>query len=252
MKKNISVLLFLVLSFSLSAEVSLQVEQKKADDFYKKGKYEEAITAYESMLPKDKESPQIFYNLGNAYYKSGQTAKAILYYERALLIKPNFDDARFNLEMAQTKVVDKINKVDSFFLKKGIDIFANTMISNSWAVMSVVLFILCLALCFVYAFSHIVVLRKISFYAAIVLLIISLSGMTMAKMQKDKVEKREYAIIMASSVTVKGSPDEGGTSLFLLHEGTKVKIKNSVDTWVEVQVADGNVGWILSSDLEKI
>lgn len=248
MKKYILLSFIVFFSLSVLAKDSILV----ANDLYKKGQYEKAIDIYLKMLPEGNESPEIYYNIGNAYYKNEQISKAILYYERALLIQPNFDNARFNLEMAQSKTIDKINKQDSFFLKRWFDSIANIKSSNSWAAMSIVLFILCLGLLFLYAFSKILLLRKVSFYTAAFLLILSLSGMLMSKRQKDKVEKREYAIIMSSSVTVKNSPDDSGTTTFVLHEGTKVKISKILDIWVEIILEDGNVGWMLSEDLEII
>ncbi len=248
MKKFLYILFLLIVSFSVTAKDSLTI----ANSFYKKGQYEKAIKAYQQLLPEEYESADIYYNLGNAYYKKGETAKAILYYERALLIEPNFDDAEINLEFAKLKTVDKIDKLDTFFITRWVDKFANLKSSNSWAVWSIVLFIITLGLAFLYAFSKIIVVRKVSFYTAIFLFAICLTSMAMAKKQKDKVEKRDFAIVMTASVSVKSSPDDSGTTVFVLHEGVKVKIKNSPDVWVEIMLEDGNVGWMLSEDLEII
>lgn len=254
MKKNIVLLFFSLLTFSLFANGSspFQPEQKKAADLYKKGQYEQAITVYENILPKDKESAQVYYNLGNAYYKSGQTARAILNYERALLVKPNYEDARFNLEMAKAKTPDKINNVGDLFFVEWIKSIANFMSSNVWAVLSITLFIISLVLFFVYAFMHQVGVRKFGFYGAIIGLLLSAFTFSMSYAQKNKAVNKEYAIVMAPSVTVTSTPDEQGTKLFVIHEGIKVKIKSSLDMWVEIQLSDGNVGWIKADDVEKI
>lgn len=246
--KNIITVVFLLISSSLLANNALQL----ANNFYKNAQYEQAIAAYTKMISNDEESPELFYNLGNAYYKNNEIGKAILFYEKTLLIQPNFSDARFNLELAQAKTVDKIDKKDSFFLIRWFDGFTNIMSSNAWAILSVLVFISFLILVFIYAFSKLLVIRKVSFYTAVFFLLISFTGMVMAKRQKDKVEKREYAIIMAPSVTAKSAPAESGTSIFVLHEGTKVKIISNLDSWAEIELEDGNVGWILISDLERI
>lgn len=248
MKNSILTVVFLLISSSLLANNALQL----ANNYYKNAQYEQAIAAYTKMISNDEESPELFYNLGNAYYKNDEIGKAILFYEKALLIQPNFTDAKFNLELAQAKTTDKINKKDSFFLIRWFDGFTNIMSSNTWAVLSIIVFLSFLALVFAYAFSKILVVRKISFYTAVLFLFISISAMFMSKRQKDKVERREYAIIMEPSVTVKSAPAESGTSIFVLHEGTKVKIVSNLDSWAEIELEDGNVGWILISDLERI
>jgi hypothetical protein len=250
--KHLFLAILLCCSVSILAKNEVPDKMKTAEEFYKKGHYEQAITIYNSILSKDEESAEIYYNLGNAYYKSGKNALAILYYERAILIKPNYNDARFNLELAQAKNMDKIEKTEAVFLENVFDRFANIMTSNGWAILSVIIFIVFLGLAFVYAFSGIRSLRKFTFFTAILCFFVSISSMVMSKIQKDKILDREFGIIMSGSVTVRSSPDDNGTSIFVVHEGTKVEIDNALDGWTEIKLSDGKVGWVENTDLEKI
>lgn len=248
------VTLFFSFIFIFFSVFSSEVKEKKmaAQEHYAQGKYEEAIADYTSMLSNENESPELFYNIGNAYYKNGEVGKAILYYERALLISPNFDDAKYNLEIAQLKTIDKIDEVERFFFTRWIDNTVNLMDSNSWAWVSLSLFVLFILLLLVYLFFKQEIIKKGSFYIGIFLLLFSILSLSFAYKQKQKVEKREYTIIMEATTTIKSSPDHSGTDLFVLHEGTKVKIKSVLGEWVEVQLADGNIGWIKETSIEKI
>jgi hypothetical protein len=148
--------------------------------------------------------------------------------------------------------MDKIEKTEAVFLENVFDRFANIMTSNGWAILSVIIFIVFLGLAFVYAFSGIRSLRKFTFFTAILCFFVSISSMVMSKIQKDKILDREFGIIMSGSVTVRSSPDDNGTSIFVVHEGTKVEIDNALDGWTEIKLSDGKVGWVENTDLEKI
>lgn len=237
---------------SASAHDSLKVWKEAAAQHYKAANYEAAIQAYNNMLPLEEESPQIYYNLGNAYYKDGQIAKAILNYERALLLKPNYEDAAFNLEMARAATIDKIDEMKSFFLADWVNSVSNWMSSNSWAMLSIGSFTLMLCFIFAYVFMKKTIIRKTGFFGALFLLLISVASFGLSSVQKSKATNRLYAIVMAPSTTATSTPDENGTKLFVLHEGTKVKIKDKLNIWLKIQLSDGNEGWVKLEDIEQI
>ena len=225
---------------------------KKAEEAYAKEDYTQAIELYESVLKSYGESAMVYYNLGNAYYKAGKVAPAILNYERALLLNPGDSDTRFNLQVARQKTVDKIEPIGEFFLTRWIGTVEDVYSADGWAkwgVASFVLFIGCLVLFF---FSKWIRLKKIGFFAGICFLLISLVANLFADSQQDKLLHRADAIVFASTVTVKSSPDASGTDLFILHEGTKVTIKSTLGEWSEIQLEDGNVGWMPSKEIEQI
>ena len=225
---------------------------KEAEEAYAKEDYTQAIELYESVLKSYGESAMVYYNLGNAYYKAGKVAPAILNYERALLLNPGNSDTRFNLQVARQKTVDKIEPIGEFFLTRWIGTVEDVYSADGWAkwgVASFVLFIGCLVLFF---FSKWIRLKKIGFFAGICFLLISLVANLFADSQQDKLLHRADAIVFASTVTVKSSPDASGTDLFILHEGTKVTIKSTLGEWSEIQLEDGNVGWMPSKEIQQI
>jgi len=228
------------------------ITKAQADSAYMNNDYVAAIQIYEALLNKG-EATELYYNLGNSYYKSGNIAKAILNYERALLLSPGNDDIRANLKIAQGKTVDKVDEVPDIFFVSWIKSLINSTSIGAWAVWGIVFFILFIATLFVYFFSKNATLKKVGFFAGLAMLVCVVCVNIFASYQKSTLENRKTAIIMSPSITVRSTPNENGTSLFVLHEGHKVVIKdNSMNAWKEIQLENGNVGWVMASDIEII
>lgn len=225
---------------------------KEAETAYTKEEYGKAIELYEGILKSTGDSPEIYYNLGNAYYKAGKIAAAILNYERALILDPGDGDTRFNLQMARQKTVDKIEPVDGFFLARWFRAVQNMASADSWAKMGIVGFILFIGCLILFFFSKHIRLKKIGFYIGILLLFCIVMVNIFAANQKSELVNRTHAIVFAPTVTIKSSPDASGTDLFILHEGTKVSVKSTLGDWSEIVLEDGNVGWMPSKDIEII
>jgi tetratricopeptide (TPR) repeat protein len=225
---------------------------KQAETAYISEDYSKAIELYKNILLNYGDSYEIYYNLGNAYYKTGSIAPAILNYERALLINPKDGDARFNLKIARLKTVDKIEPLGEFFLVKWFRNVQNIFDIDTWAAIGITcffLFICCLVLFF---FSKWMKMKKTGFYLGVIFMTIVLFSNFFAWNQKKSLINRSGAIIFAPTVTIKSSPDISGTDLVVLHEGTKVFIKSSMGEWNEIELEDGNIGWINQKDIEKI
>lgn len=235
-----------------SAE-SIHVTKGMADSAYMRNDFVTAIRYYEDLLQEQGEAAEVYYNLGNSYYKTENIARAILNYERALLLRPGDGDIRFNLEMARSKTVDKVTPISEIFLVtwiKAVRNLANADTWGKWAVATFVLFLISFAL---FLFGKRMLLKKLGFSAALAFLGITVASNVFAFQQKDVLVNRGSAIVTAPSITAKSTPTEGGTDLFILHEGHKVFIKdNSMKGWKEVALEDGNVGWIPSSAIEII
>jgi len=224
----------------------------KANNLYKKADYQGAVVLYENIATSYGVSPELYYNLANAYYKAGEVGRSILNYERALRLSPNYDDAKANLELAQTKIVDNIVQIPPFFLQRWIDMLIKLLTIDQWYYISVSVFVLALC-CFLYfIFGTNLIVRRFAFYASFALLFVSIVAGIFAYIRHDQFNKHSEAIIMTGTVIVKSSPDKSGTDLFQLHEGTKVTIKSNLDQWSEIVVGNGNVGWIESNTIEKI
>ncbi len=247
--KNILVSIFLFFTLGLSAQQGL-IDQAK--DFYTQEKYEEAVLMYDSIIALGVSSSELYYNMGNAHYKLGHIAQCILFYERALQLSPNDEDVMYNLELVQQHVVDEIDIVDEFFLKKSIRSLRMSSSSDDWAKISLICFSVGLILLLVFFLSHITLFKKIAFYLSLAVILFSILSLSFSLKNKNEMTSRDSAIIFVPTVTVKSSPNKNGTQIFVLHEGTKVKITDSIGEWVEIKLADGNKGWIMLETIEKI
>lgn len=231
----------------------VEVTKAQADSAYINNDFANAIYLYENILANKGESADIYYNLGNSYYKMDNIAKAIVNYEKALVLNPGNEDIRFNLELAQSKTVDKVTPMSEVFLVTWMNSLTNTMSEKGWAKTGITTFILMLSCLALYFFSKKISMKKLGFIAAICFLFVCIIANIFASTQKNKAQSHGSAIIMAPSITVKSTPNEGGTDLFILHEGRKVNIKdNTMREWKEIQLEDGNAGWVPSSAIEII
>lgn len=259
MKKIYLILLMLTASFTISAQEEAVVTIKEtptktqADSAYINNDFAGAIAIYEAILTNEGESANIYYNLGNSYYKMDNIAKAVLNYEKALLLNPSDRDIRFNLELAQSKTIDKVIPMSEMFFVTWTKSLTNTLSEKGWSQVGIFTFILTLLALALYFFGKKIILKKTGFISAIVFFLVCIIANSFASVQKKKIMNHNNAIIMTPSITVKSTPNEGGTDLFILHEGRKVMIKdNTMKEWKEIQLEDGNVGWVPTNAIELI
>ncbi|NDV59972.1 tetratricopeptide repeat protein [Bacteroides sp. 519] len=237
---------------NLASGYDSSITKSEADSAYMNNDFATAIEMYGKLLMEG-EAAEIYYNLGNSYYKSGDIARAILNYERALLLKPGNDDIKFNLEIARSKTVDKVEEVPDIFFIGWIKSLINSTSVDVWAKWGIAFFILFLVGLYFLFFSNKALFKKIGFIAAIAFLFFSICTNGFAFYQKGILTNRNTAIVVSPSVTVRSTPNDNGTSLFILHEGRKVIVKdNSMKNWKEISLEDGKVGWISASDIEII
>jgi tetratricopeptide (TPR) repeat protein len=249
MKKLFTTIFAFLVAVAVFAQADLL---QKANDFYTNEKYKEAIDTYNQILMTNLESPEVYFNLGNAYFKTRQYTLAILNFERAKLLAPDDEDIEFNLQVANTKIVDAILELPGIFIVRWWNALINSQTTDTWAVYSIVGFILFLILMGLYFFSRTSDIRRISFWAACFFFIFTVFTWTFAAKQKARLVNHTYAIVMQPTVTVKSSPSEKGTNLFVIHEGLKVNITDKLGDWVEIRLADGNKGWLLMESIVKI
>jgi tetratricopeptide (TPR) repeat protein len=243
--------IFLLICIFLSASADDQ-RFTNANNLYTEGNFEEAIAAYEEVSNTGMESAALYFNLANAYYKTGQLPHAILNYERAKLLAPNDKDIAYNLELARSQTTDKIEMVGTFFLKKWIQSLINKGDSDFWAYLTIACFWGFIVTLFLFFFTQSSVVKKAGFFLGIVFLTASICCYSFSHGQKQKLVNRQHAIVFSPSVTVKSSPDASGTELFVLHEGTKVKVLSELGEWCQIELLDGNVGWLNVSTIERI
>ena len=245
------------ISAGLDAEFSAAKQQSnvtkaEGDSAYMRNDYASAIQIYENLLKKG-EAAEVYYNLGNSYYKADEIAKAILNYERALLLKPGNADIRANLEIARSKTIDKVVPTPEIFFVAWTKSLINSLSIDAWAKLGIVFFILLLVSLSLFFFSKQVLWKKAGFIAGIVFLVFVVLSNIFASQQMSQLRNRSAAIVLSPSVTVRSTPSESGTRLFILHEGHKVEIKDdSMREWKEIRLEDGKVGWLPSSTIEAI
>lgn len=219
---------------------------------YDSAHYQTSIDAYNQVLDSYGASPDLYYNLAGAYYKMKDFPHAILNYERCLLLDPSNGDAETNLELARLQCVDKIEAIEPMIFTTWSNALRDQLSCDGWGSYAIVFFLLFIVGCFVYFFGRITWLRKVGFYSGIVLMLLSLLSIHYAGAQRDRITQRDYAIVMTPSVVVRSSPAESGTQLFTIHEGLKVHIRSSLSGWSEIELSDGNVGWMPTEGLEVI
>ena len=219
---------------------------------YDAGDYASAIALGEQVAATAGVTPHLYYNLGNAYYKDKQYARAILNYERCLLLDPSNEDARVNLEMAGMQTVDKIETIEPTIFSLWSSQLRNLLSESGWAVTAICFMLLAVVGLFLYFFTRRRLVRQLGFFGAGVAFLLVFVSNQYAAEQYARLSQRDYAIVMSPSVTVRSSPAESGTKVFTLHEGTKVQVRESVGEWSEIELSDGNVGWLPTSDVERI
>ena len=248
-RKSAATIAVLLMLLPMAANAATKAD---ADSAYVNGNYQEAIKVYESLL-KHGESAELYYNLGNAYYRTENITRAVLNYERALLLSPGDGDIRFNLQIARSKTIDKIVPESEMFFVTWYRSLVNIMSVDGWGRMALVSLALVIVLFLVYLFSARVWVQKVGFFGGGILLVVFVFSNFFAWQQRQQLLNREGAIVVAPSVTVKSTPAQNGTDLFILHEGTKVVITDgSMKSWREIRLADGKKGWIESKKIELI
>jgi tetratricopeptide (TPR) repeat protein len=245
-------LLFGSIQLLVAQPAALQDSLAKANQLYTNAKYADAAKTYEAIAAKGLESFELYYNLGNALYKSNNITYAILNYERALKLSPTNEDARFNLEMAKKQVVDNIDLLpEPGFLRWWHELI-NSRPADSWGNHSLISFFLFLLLFALFLFATTIRNKQLTFWLDVVALSYSLLTFSFGSSQRSKLVHHNSGVITERSVRMKGSPSESGTELFILHEGLSVQISDKLGDWIEIRLADGNKGWVKESALIRI
>lgn len=243
---------FIFSLFNFYMVAAFAVTKAEADSSYVNENYQQAITQYEALL-KEGTSADLYYNLGNSYYRMDNITRAILNYERALLLSPGDADIRFNLQLARSKTVDKIVPQSEFFVTTWYRSLVNLFSVDGWAYVSLISLAVAIILALLYLFATPLWLRKVGFFGGALMLVAFLLANLFAWNQRQIVSYRDGAIIIQSAVPVKSTPAQSGTDLFILHEGTKVVVTDdSMDGWREIRVPDGKQGWVETVQIEII
>jgi tetratricopeptide (TPR) repeat protein len=261
MKKGVSAapaatLLALLLMLPLGAQAAESYPDslfKAGVEAYTAGDWNQAAADWSDVAATGLRSKELYFNLGNAYYKGGEIAKAVLFYERALRLDPSDADIRYNLEFARNLTQDRIDEVPEFILKTWVRKVNYLLPSNVWAGLSLFLLALALGLCLLFLLGPTPGARRTGFFTGIAALLLALAAWGFARSQKAAAERHDTAIVMRPVTSVTSSPSsDAAKSLFILHEGTKVKVLDEVSGFTDIELSDGRRGWIATNDIERI
>jgi tetratricopeptide (TPR) repeat protein len=243
--------IFYILIF-ISQGFFAQTGFEKGNDLYQKGKYDLAISAYESVLDEKKESVELYFNLGNSYFKLNQTAQAIYNYEKALVLDPCNQAVLNNIKFAQKQTIDEIKVVPKVGFAKLVRDFTDIYPYETWAWISIGFSGLFLVFFISFYFNQKAMIKRIFFVGMFVVLLFLLMSVSAAFFEKNQFDNEKPAIVFAQSTEVKSEPQISSTAIFILHEGTKVFVMEKLGKWKKIQLTDGTEGWIESSAIKEV
>ncbi|WP_417443458.1 tetratricopeptide repeat protein [Joostella sp.] len=248
--KSIVLVLFLLISVSGLAQQESSFQE--GNDFYHDGEYQEAIDAYLKAEKGNLHSVALYYNLANSYYKLNEIAPSIYYYEKALLLNPDDEDVKNNLKFAQQMTVDAIEVLPQVGIDKIFGKLINKFSYATWAILAIVFMVLFVLAFLLYYFANYHTKKRVFFAISIIFMIASIGSFVFAHSQYGAVNAKDPAIIFAKGTPVMSEPNMGSTEVFLLHEGTKVNVLDTVGEWKKIRLTDGKIGWLPSSEIKII
>lgn len=250
MKKLLYISIFLLANL-LSAQQEIALFEK-ANKLYQEDKLEDALTIYKQIETQKLQSDDLYYNMGNVYYKLNQIAPAVYYFEKALVLNPNNADAAHNLMFANRMKIDNIEALPKTIGERFSESFIQKLTYNTWAWLAVILAFLFAVLFLLYHFSYNSSKKRLFFITSLISAALSLLLIVFAYSNYNYVKNNKYAIVFEQQVSVKSEPKQTADISFELHEGTKVKLLESVPNWEKIKLADGKIGWVQSGFIKKI
>lgn len=245
-------LLFCIFSFALLSKASENDVFKIGNDAYLKNNFEAAITSYNQLIQEGYQSSELYFNLGNAYYKTDSIANAILYYEKAKKLAPTDEDVISNLKLANLKTIDKTEAREQLIFKSWWDNFVTSKSADAWGGLSIISLFIAFAFLIVFRMSTSSVRKQMMFISFSVLLVLSMSFFFLAQSNQHRKSENGQAILFNSSATIKSAPTESSKDLFIIHEGAKVNIIEKENAWYRIRLDNGNEGWLKENAVRVI
>lgn len=245
-------LLYLFMFFSAFGYAQNNVLFEEANAAYADGNYELAVEKYGQILASGESAAEVHYNLANSHYKLNHIAPSIYHYEKALQLDPEDADIMNNLQFAQNMTLDAIEAAPENEISQWWSSLLSLLSTNGWAVTGIVLMVLFVVLFIAYYFSTSSMRKRIFFLTGMVSLVLALVCVSFGFARAEQLKNRNFAIVFAEEVEIKSEPNERGEELFLLHEGTKVKLLEDFEEWSKVEIANGNQGWMRREEMKKL
>lgn len=250
-------LLLLLLFFAFTnvksfVQTEAEAAMQSGNSFYQKENYEAAAQEYENVLEHGFESSSLYYNLGNTYFRLNELGRAILYYEKALKLEPGDEDVIYNLRIAEARTIDKIQAVPKIFISEWWEILVTSFSVSGWGIIFIIFYLLMLGIIAVYFLTRSGRIQRFVFYTGIVNLGIVLLVLVLFISSYSREANSNYGVLIEDSVTVKQSPNEKSSDAFVIHEGVKFEIEETLNNWAKIKLADGKVGWLSENSFGKI
>ncbi len=252
MRRAIAIIVVLICSLPTVTAQSADERFIQAGELYGSGDYSGAAAIYRKLYEEGFRSGDLLYNAGNAFFRSGDNASAILFYERAKLRAPADEDIEYNLQIARSRVTDRFETVPRLFFARWFDFLSLLASTNSWATAALVMFVVSLLLALIFLTKSRARGRLLSFWLALTALMLSAVMISLAIRNNSLVNNNKRAVITCSIVTGRSAPGENGSELFVLHSGTAVTVEQELGKFFEVKLPDGNKGWVRGDCMEKI
>jgi len=249
MKKIILLLSLLSFSFGFSQN---KVLFNEATELYNNGEYSAAIENYEQIIENGEHSASLYFNLGNCYYKLNSIGPSIYYYEKALLLSPNNKEIQNNLRFAQNMRLDAIEEMPKTELSRIYNVIVGMFSSDQWAYFAVGFVFLFVLAYMAYYFLRSANQKRATFISSILLLVLGVVCILMAYLNYQQYKKDDPAIIFSKEVKVNSEPNNNSSTIFTIHEGTKVNVLDELDDWKRIRIADGQTGWLKDDNVKKI
>lgn len=243
-------IVFLCLDASVFAQNNTKFQE--ANELYGKGEFELAIDAYQSILETGEHSAELYFNLANSHYKLNNVAPSIFYYEKALQLNPEDRDIQNNLAFAQNMTIDAVAEVPEVGFDKLYKNWVNAYSFDSWSRLAIAFSVAFVILFLIYYFSHSSVKKRLTFVLGFISVFASVLTLFMAFQKFEFDQKNIFAVVFDKSIDIKSEPNNASSNLFKLHEGTKLKVLDSVSNWHRIELPDGLTGWIPSKAIKLL
>lgn len=245
-------ILLLVVFFAITVAAQPDIFMQQGNRYYQKQQYDKAKEAYSKVLDEGYESAELYYNLGNTYYREGKLGYAILNYEKALKLSPGDEDIQHNLALANSRTIDRLNTLPDFFLFQWWESFLAIFVFTGWVYLSYFFYIILLAVIIFYFFTKRADYQRVAFFSGLGVLFLLLIAVSVSAIKYNREFNIKNGVVVEQSATAKLSPDPDSKDAFVIHEGLKVKLEDKVDNYYKIRLKDGKLGWLPDSDVKMI
>ncbi len=243
-------IIWMVFPSILSAQINVENTFSQANELYNKGSYIEAINNYKEIIKNDFHSAELYYNLGNAYYRLDSIASSVYYYEKALQLNPNDRETIDNLELINKTLVDEIDPITTPLIESILNSISNIFYFETWGYISIFFSFLIVALFLSYYFANSSRVKRLTFVLLCISSIFMLVSLINGNKGYNNYINNEYAIIYSYETDLKTEPNYRSETLFMLHEGTKIQVLENYNNWIKIRLVNGQVGYIQLIDVK--